>query len=123
MRVIPKSQHHCFNYSSRPNFAEVAAAASAVAGQISSAHTLAEKVSGAVRQLDTLQASVQRTITLAGTVVELRQCVGGAQACLAKSDLAGAVQWVEVFRRIDVGILVGLPEMKQVSLRKIWVTP
>ncbi len=93
-----------------------------MAGQISSAHTLAEKVSGAVRQLDTLQASVQRTISLAGAVVEIRRCVEGAQACLTKSDLAGAVQWVEVSRGIDVGTLVGLPEMKQVSLRKIWTS-
>eukprot|EP01084_Bolivina_argentea_P314057 543944_1 len=101
--------------SSRPDFAEVVVAASAVAGQISDAHTLAEKVSGVVRQLDTLQTSVQRTISLAGAVVELRQCVEGAKACLAKGDLVGAVQWVEVFRGIDVGTLVGLPEMKQMK--------
>ncbi len=90
-------------------------ATSAVAGQISGAHILAEKVSGVVRQLDTLQISVQRTISLAEAVMELRQCVEGAKACLAKGDLAGAVQWVEVFRGIDVGTLVGLPEMEQVS--------
>jgi hypothetical protein len=81
--------------------------------QVDSAHDIAEKVSGAVRRLDGLQATVTATMELAEEVMDLRRCAEGVQVCLGKGDLPGATAWVQKYQTLHSEALEGLPELQQ----------
>eukprot|EP00271_Cylindrocystis_brebissonii_P006642 TRINITY_DN19407_c0_g1_i1.p1 TRINITY_DN19407_c0_g1~~TRINITY_DN19407_c0_g1_i1.p1 ORF type:complete len:758 (-),score=117.00 TRINITY_DN19407_c0_g1_i1:172-2445(-) len=68
---------------------------------VQSTCTLAEHVSGKVRELDVAQSRVQETITRIDAIVDRTNCIDGVKSALDSEDYEAAAKYVETFLQLD----------------------
>ena len=74
-----------------------------VAASVTTASTIAEKVSSKVKELDLAQGRVQETINRINTIVDRANCINGVSAALQSGDFEAAAEYVETFERVSSG--------------------
>jgi hypothetical protein len=72
-----------------------------MAASVRSTCTLAEHVSGKVRELDMAQSRVQDAITRINAIVDRTSCIEGVKTALEAEDYEAAAKYVETFLELD----------------------
>lgn len=68
---------------------------------VNSTSTLAEHVSGKVRELDVSQSRVQETITRIDAIVNRTSCIDGVSSAIDSEDYESAAKYVHTFLQLD----------------------
>ncbi|CAN0291221.1 unnamed protein product, partial [Discosporangium mesarthrocarpum] len=98
-----------------PDFPLLEGQAGSLLAQIKDGHSMAERVSGAVRRLDDIQMRVQRALAIVEDVINLRGCAQGVREAVADGDLRRGVGFVQQFEQIEAGALADSDEMVEMA--------